>query len=204
VETRGAMPMAIRREHWISPEEYLEIDKASPNKKYEYEDGHIYAMSGGTTEHAQIAQNLITALTTHFAEGPCRAFSSDMRVQVAEQKYYLPDVVVTCNPEDTQRGVDIIRSPRLVIEVLSPSTETRDRGRKLITYQACPSIQEYVLVSTALQMVEVFRRHTDSNMWLYQQFRPSQEVEFTSINFTIPMTDLYKLTGIPEQEPEEE
>lgn len=196
--------MAVRREHWISPEEYLEIDRTSLNRKYEYEDGHIYAMSGGTTEHAQIAQNMIGALTTHFGEGPCRAFSSDMRVQVAEQKYYLPDVVVTCNPEDSQRGVDIIRSPRFVMEVLSPSTETRDRGRKLIAYQACPSIQEYVLASTELQMVEVFRRHGDSKMWLYQQFGSGQEIEFISIDFTIPMTTLYRLTGIPEQEPEEE
>lgn len=196
--------MAIQREHWISPEEYLEIDRASLNKKYEYEDGHIYAMSGGTTEHAQIAQNMIGALTTHFGEGSCRAFSSDMRVQVAEQKYYLPDVVVTCNPEDNQRGVDIIRSPRFVMEVLSPSTETRDRGRKLIAYQACPSIQEYVLASTELQMVEVFRRHENSKMWLYQQFRSDQEIEFISIDFTIPMATLYRLTGIPEQEPKEE
>src|SRR5437899_7774639 len=137
--------MTIQHEHWISPEEYLEIDRASLNVKYEYEDGRMYAMSGGTIEHAQIAQNLIGALTAHFGEGPCRAFSSDMRVQVAAGKYYLPDVVVTCNPEDIQRGVDIIRSPRFVMEVLSPSTETRDRGKKLITYQACPSIQEYVL-----------------------------------------------------------
>jgi len=196
--------MAVQHEHWISPEEYLEIDRASLNVKYEYEDGRMYAMSGGTTEHAQIAQNLIGALTAHFGEGPCRAFSSDMRVQVAEGKYYLPDAVVTCNPEDSQRGVDIIRSPRFVMEVLSPSTETRDRGKKLITYQACPSIQEYVLASTEYQMVEVFRRHGHSKMWLYQQLRLGQEIEFTSIGFTIPMTTLYRLTGIPEQEPEEE
>jgi Uma2 family endonuclease len=196
--------MAVQREHWISPEEYLEIARASLNVKYEYEDGRMYAMSGGTIEHAQIAQNLIGALTAHFKEGPCRAFSSDVRVQVAEKKYYLPDVVVTCNPEDCQRGVDIIRSPRFVMEVLSPSTETRDRGKKLITYQACPSIQEYVLASTEYQMVEVFRRHVDSKLWLYQQFRPGQTIEFTSLDFTIPMATLYRLTGIPEQEPEAE
>jgi Uma2 family endonuclease len=196
--------MAVQHEHWISPEEYLEIDRASLNAKYEYEDGHIYAMSGGTTAHAQIAQNMIRALTAHFGEGPCRAFSSDMRVQVAEQKYYLPDVVVSCSAEDNQRRVDIIRSPRFVMEVLSPSTEARDRGRKLITYQACPTIQEYVLVSTELQMVEVFQRHIDSKMWLYQQFRSGQEIAFTSIDFTIPIAALYWLTGIPEQEPEEE
>jgi Uma2 family endonuclease len=84
------------------------------------------------------------------------------------------------------------------MEVLSPSTETRDRRRKLIAYHACPSIQECILVSTQLQMVEVFRRHTESNLWIYQQFGPAQEIELPSINFTISMTTLYRLTGIPE------
>lgn len=190
--------MAVQHEHWISPEEYLEIDRASPDIKYEYEDGHMYAMSGGTVEHARIAQNMINALDTYFGEGPCRVFSSDVRVQVTEKKYYYPDVTVSCNPEDSQRGIDIIRSPRLVMEVLSPSTETRDRRRKLITYQACPSIQECLLVSTQLQMVEVFRRHTESNIWVYQQFGPAQEIELPSIHFTLPMTTLYRLTGILE------
>ena len=196
--------MAIQREHWISPEEYLEIDRASPDIKYEYEDGRIYRMSGGTVEHAQIAQNMIGALAIHFGEGPCRAFSSDVRVQVAEKKYYLPDVVVSCNSEDSQRGVDILRSPRFVMEVLSPSTEVRDRGKKLLAYQACPPIQEYVLAATELQMVEIFRRYGDGNLWVYQQFRQGQEIVFTSIDFTISMATLYRLTGIPEQEPEEE
>lgn len=195
--------MAVQREHWISPEEYLEIDRASLDVKYEYEDGRMYAMSGGTVEHAQIAQNIIAALAAHLGNGPCRVFSSDVRVQVTEKKYYFPDVTVSCNSEDSQRGVDIIRSPRLVIEVLSPSTEARDRSKKLLTYQACPSIQECVLVSTQLQMVEVFRRHADGKMWIYQQFGPGQKIELTSIDFTIAMEILYRLTGIPEQESEE-
>ena len=196
--------MAVQREHWISPEEYLEIDRASPDIRYEYEDGRIYGISGGTVEHAQIAQNMIAALAIHFGEGPCRAFSSDVRVRVAEEKYYLPDVVVSCNSEDSQRGVDIIRFPRFVMEVLSPSTEVRDRGKKLVAYQACPTIQEYVLTASELQRVEIFRRYGNGNLWTYQQFGPAQDVTFTSIDFTISMATLYRLTGIPEQEPEEE
>jgi Uma2 family endonuclease len=195
---KGESHMAVQHDHWISPEEYLEIDRASLDIKYEYEDGQMYAMSGGTIEHARIAQNMLAALDAHFGEGPCRVFSSDVRVQVTEKKYYYPDVTVSCNPEDRQRGIDIIRSPRLVMEVLSPSTETRDRRGKLLSYQACPSIQECILVSTQLQWVEVFRRHTESNIWVYHQFGPAQEVELTSINFTIPIATLYRLTDIPE------
>jgi Uma2 family endonuclease len=114
---KGESLIAVQHEHWISPEEYLEIDRASLDIKYEYEDGQMYAMPGGTVEHAQIAQNMISALAAHFGEGPCRVFSSDVRVQVSNKKYYYPDVSVSCNPEDSQRGIDIIRSPRLVISL---------------------------------------------------------------------------------------
>lgn len=136
--------MAVQHEHWISPEEYLQIDRASPDIKYEYVDGHMYAMSGGTIEHAQIAMNMIRALADHLQGSSCRVISSDVRVQVAEKKYFYPDVTVSCAPEDRQRGVDTIRTPRLVVEVLSPTTETNDRVQKFRFYKACPSIQEGV------------------------------------------------------------
>lgn len=197
--------MAVQREHWISPEEYLEIDRASLDVKYEYIDGHMYAMSGGTIDHAQIAMNLIRALADHFQTGSCRVFSSDVRVQIAEKKYFYPDVTVSCNPEDWQQGkLDIIHFPRLAIEVLSPSTEARDRRKKAPSYQACPTIQEYALISTQYQMVEVFRRHADGNMWLYHQYGPGQEAELASVKLIIPLADIYRLTDISEQEVEEE
>src|SRR2546429_2595401 len=151
------MIMAVQREQWINPEEYLVIDRASPDVKYEYDNGHMYAMSGGTVNHAEIALNLIIALRAHLDNGPCHAFSSDVRVQVAEKKYYYPDVTVSCNPEDWQQGThDIICTPRLVVEVLSPSTESFDRGKKFRTYQACSSIEEYVLINTTHHMVETY------------------------------------------------
>ncbi len=193
--------MAVRKEHWISPEEYLKIDRASTDVKYEYMDGLMYAMSGGTVNHAEIALNLIIALREHLGDGPCHAFSSDVRVQVAEEKYYYPDVAVSCNPEDWQQGAnDIVRTPRLVVEVLSPSTESFDRGRKFRTYQACPSIEEYVLIRTAYQEVEIFNRQGD--IWTYRRFGPGQEVELRSIGLTIPLAALYRRTDVPEQEPD--
>jgi Uma2 family endonuclease len=193
--------MVLQRERWISSEEYLELDRASLDVKYEYDDGHMYAMSGGTVEHGQIAINMIRALANHFGQGPCRAFSSDTKTQVAESKYYYPDVTVSCNPEDRQRGVTIIRSPRLVMEVLSPSTETNDRGRKFRAYRACPSIQEYILVSSQHQEVEIYQRQGD--VWVYRQFGPGQQVPLVSIGLSIAMADIYWLTDIAEQEPEE-
>jgi Uma2 family endonuclease len=193
--------MALRREHWISPEEYLEIDRASTDIKYEYVDGHMYAMAGGTVEHAEIAMNLIACLRAYLGKGPCHTFSSDVRVQVAEKKYFYPDVTVSCNPEDSQRGVDIIRSPRLIVEVLSPSTESRDRREKFRFYRACPSIQEYVLISSEHQEVEIYNRQGD--VWAYRHFGPGQEVTFTSVDLTVPIETLYRFTDVPEQEAEE-
>jgi len=193
--------MAIRHEHWISPEEYLEIDRASVDVKYEYTDGHMYAMSGGTAEHAEIAINMIAILKAHL-QSSCRVLSSDVRVQVAERKYYYPDVSVSCHPEDKQKGIDIIRYPRLVIEVLSPSTETNDRGKKFRSYKACSSIQEYVLINSQHQEVEIFHRQGD--MWAYHQYESDQEIDLASIRLTISLADIYRDVNVPEQEPEEE
>jgi Uma2 family endonuclease len=194
------MIMAVQQEQWISPEEYLAIDRASLDVKYEYDNGHMYAMAGGSRNHARIAMNLGTIVDAHLGDGPCRAFSSDVRVQVAEKKYYYPDVTVSCNPEDMTGDEDIIYSPRLVVEVLSPSTEARDRGKKFKAYQRCPSIEEYVLIRTEYQEVEIYNRQGD--IWTYRQFGPGQKVELLSINLSIPIAALYRRTDVPEQEPE--
>jgi Uma2 family endonuclease len=189
--------MALRREDFITPEEYLEIDRASQDVKYEYIDGHMYAMSGGTADHARITYNMANLLDAHLENGSCRFFQSDVRVQVAEKKYFYPDVTVSCDPEDQQGSIDIVHFPRLIVEVLSSSTEACDRRKKFIAYQACPSVQEYVLVNTQCQMVEVFRRQADGEIWLYRQFRPGQKVELVSIAFTFPTAALYRLTDVP-------
>jgi Uma2 family endonuclease len=190
--------MAAQREYWISPEEYLAIDRASEDVKYEYDDGHMYAMSGGSRNHARIAMNLGAIVDAHLGDRPCRVYSSDVRVQVAESKYFFPDLTVTCSPEDMPGGEDTIYFPRLVVEVLSPSTEIRDRGKKFKAYQKCSSIEEYVLIRTEYQEVEIYNRHGD--IWTYRQFGPGQDVELRSIGLTLPLAALYNRTDVPEPE----
>jgi len=198
--------MALPHQHWISPEEYLEIDGAS-DVKYEYDSGHIYAMAGGTQDHARIAYNMANLLDAYLANKPCRFFQSDVKVQVTEDKYYYPDVTVTCNPEDIKGNLDVIHAPRLVVEVLSPSTENKDRGRKLRAYQMCDSIEECVLISTREQAVEIYRRMPAADIlrvprggWTYQQYGPGENVELVSIGLVFPIEALYRLTDVPEQE----
>jgi Uma2 family endonuclease len=189
--------MALQHQHRISLEEYHEIERIS-EIKYEFADGHIYAMSGGTSQHSQIAINMLIALATHLRGKNCRPFNSDMKVLPSgdENPSYFPDVTVTCNPEDYKHDSTAIRSPRLVIEVLSPSTAYRDRSEKLRAYQACPSIDEYVMVSSHRQEVEIYHRE-NANKWTFTRYTAQQDVTLASIGLTIPVNEIYASTDVP-------
>jgi len=182
--------MAVQREQWISPEEYLAIDRASPDVKYEYMDGHMYAIAGGSRNHAPIAMNLGTIVDAHLGDGPCRAYSSDVRAKVSESKYLLPDLTVTCSPEDMPGEEDMIYSPRLVVEVLSPSTELNDRTWKLQNYTAHPTIEEYLLVDSRAMRIEIYRK--EQKKWIYDAFEADDEVELTTLGVHFPIVDTYE------------
>jgi Uma2 family endonuclease len=186
--------MAIQHERWISLEEYHEIERNS-DIKYEYSDGRIYDMSGGTSEHSRIAGNMYVKLDTHLQ---CRVFNSDMKVLPLgdENPTYFPDITVTCDPDDYKRGSTVIRSPRLIVEVLSPSTASKDRGEKMRVYKACASCEEYVLVSSHHQEVEVYHR-VSTNKWESTQYTVDQVVTLASVELTIPVAEIYAQTDIP-------
>src|SRR5579863_2851325 len=147
--------MALERTPDMNIEEYFELEENSPDTRYEYLDGYVYMMSGGSANHAMISGNIYAALRSLLRGSPCRVYNSDMKVRVSEKRYFHPDVTVTCDARD--RGTtDLIQSPRLVVEVLSPSTETRDRGRKLQSYLALPSVEAYLLVDSRTIRVEIY------------------------------------------------
>jgi Uma2 family endonuclease len=189
--------MALQHNHWISLEEYHEIERTS-EVKYEYSDGRIYAMSGGTSQHSQIATNMLIALVTHLRGKDCQAFNSDMKVLPLgdENPSYFPDITVTCNSEDYRHDSTVIRSPRLIVEVLSPSTAYRDRGEKLRAYQACPSVDEYIMVSSHHQEVEVYHRE-NANKWTLTRYTAQQHVTLASVGLTIPVSEIYAGTDTP-------
>jgi Uma2 family endonuclease len=189
--------VVAKRDGWISPEEYLRIDRESPDVKYEYVDGRIYAMAGGTIDHGQICTNL-TALLYPSVQDRCRLFSN-VRLQTPGEQYFYPDITVSCNSLDWQgRGrEDTFFSPCLIIEVLSPrSTESYDRREKFTYYQEFPTLQEYVLINTRRQLVEVYRRQ--GAKWDYQKLGPDEELELVTVGLSsIPVAALYKLTEVP-------
>ena len=189
--------MALQHDRWISLEEYHEIERTS-DVKYEYADGRIYDMSGGTFEHSRIAINMINKLDAHLSGKPCKVANSDMKVLPFgdENPSYLPDVTVTCNPDDYKRGSTAIRSPRLIIEVLLPSTAAKDRGEKLRAYQACASVEEYVMVSSHHQEVEVYHRE-GADKWTLTRYKHEQVVKLASVELMISVADIYAQTDIP-------
>src|SRR5579863_839969 len=184
---------------YMNVEEYLELDSNSLDGRYEYIDGYVYMLAGVTANHSIIGRNLITALNRLQQSNSCVVYTSDMRVRLSRKRYVYPDVTISCDPRDLGE-VSTLEHPRLVFEVLSSSTEAYDRGRKFSYYRACPTIQEYVLIDTQRQAVEVFRRETE-NLWTLHAFGPGDTVELASINISFPIAALYKNVALPDESP---
>ena len=120
--------MTLERTPTMSVEQYFELEENSPDTRYEYLDGYVYMMSGGSANHAAISGNIYAILRSLLRGSQCRVYNSDMKVRVSEQQYFHPDVTVSCDSYD--RGMAaVIRSPRLVVEVLSPSRGSRQRKK---------------------------------------------------------------------------
>ncbi len=184
----------------MTVQEYFALDYTAPDARYEYQDGKVRLMAGGSGEHDEIAYNTRVALNQQFQTGPCFVRGSDMRVLVAEDTYFFPDVTVSCDVADRRRGNTLIRSARTVVEVLSPSTEKIDRTDKLKTYQAWSSIQEIVLVSQFSPHVEVYRRNEEEgSSWSQQMYGPGEEMMLESLDICISLDEIYQ--GIDFDEP---
>ncbi len=183
---KGERAMAIENRRTMTVEEYFQLEENDPGTRYEYIDGHVYAMAGGTANHDTIKSNLQRILWSLLRGSPCRIYSSDMKVYISETRYFHPDVTVSCDPRD--RGtVQAIRSPRLVIEVLSPSTELTDRTWKLKNYRSHATIEEYVLVDSQACKVESY--HKEDNRWIYESFENSDEITLYSLGVRFALVD---------------
>ena len=162
-------------------EAYLELDKASKKIKYEYLHGYAYALAGGTIDHDTISGNAYSILDTLLSEeGRCKPHGPNVKVFFNETEYVYPDAFVTCDGEELEGTETEVRSPTLVIEVLSPGTEKEDRGEKFVAYQSIASLHTYILVNTRYQWVEVFRRG-DPN-WTYATYQPGEMIAIPELD----------------------
>ncbi|MDQ2905384.1 MAG: Uma2 family endonuclease [Chloroflexota bacterium] len=163
---------------------------------YEYLNGHVYMMTGGSPDHSIIGSNLNALLQTFLRGRRCIVYNSDVYVQLSEHYRVCPDVTVSCDPRD--RGAqEVVRYPSLVAEVLSPTTEARDRGQKSLQYRSCCSIQEYLLISSEFPLVEVFRRGKQG-FWLLYTLELNDTIELNSLGLRIPLADIYQNTSFLE------
>ncbi len=157
--------------------------------RHEYVSGQAYAMAGASARHNRIAGNIFARLNNHLDGADCEPFISDMKIRIAPDLFYYPDVVVTC---DAPGGDPYFRTePRLVVEVLSPTTERTDRHEKMAAYKNCPSVEEYALVSQDAMMIELHRRSGDN--WQVEIFTEADdECAFASVGLTLKVSDIYR------------
>jgi Uma2 family endonuclease len=178
----------------INVVEYLAGERESV-VRHEYVAGEVYAMAGASDRHNRIALNIASRLNNHLAGGPCETFISDMKIKVAADVFYYPDVVVTCDAA----GADAYfrTEPRLIIEVISPTTERIDRHEKMMAHKSVPSLQEYVLVSQDEPRVEVYRRKDKE--WEVSAFTDAEEqLRLTSVELSLSVGEIYRNVRLPE------
>lgn len=183
---------------YMTVEQYLTLDEAT-DAKYEFENGYVFMvrppstayddqavdMAGGSVAHAGVCAQLTYLLVGALRGKPCRAYTSDARMKLAERQYYYPDITVACG----QQTGSMLQNPTVVIEVLSPATEKRDRGAKFKTYKTLPTVQEYMLVGSEKKTIELYRREGD--FWRQYHYREGDLVELTSLGVRFPFDEVY-------------
>ncbi|TRT78048.1 MAG: Uma2 family endonuclease [Microcystis aeruginosa Ma_AC_P_19900807_S299] len=167
--------IALSNYHNLTPEEYLQFEEKSPIK-HEYIDGQIYAMAGTTDTHNIVSGNIYTIIRNHLRGSDCRVYFADVKVRLEKRNHFY---------SATYKSF-----PKLIIEVLSDSTEAFDRGDKFNDYQTLESLEEYVLVNSKHQRVETFRRG-EQGLWILQTYQ-QESFSLQSINLTASFRDLYE------------
>lgn len=202
-----SLPRTIAR---YTVEEYLALERGS-EERHEYLDGHIHAMAGESNEHADITSNLVGILNPQLKGTPWRVWTKDSKVlsgpairsyKSIKGLFSYPDIVVVCGePRFLDEHRDVLLNPTLIIEVLSPSTESFDRGEKFWRYRAhLASLTDYVQVSQALPLIERFRRQSNDEWVLSTVSDMAGSLHLASIDCTLQMSEVYDRVSFPEEE----
>lgn len=187
----------------LSPEEYLDFERSS-EEKHEYLDGEVFAMSGAKRNHNKIVTNLSGLVWQHLKGRNCESYANDMRVFVPKTGLYTyPDLAVVCGEPRFQDDVpDTLFNPVLLIEVLSESTESYDRGAKFQHYRSIDSLKEYILVSQSEARIEKFTRQGDGFWMLSEAIGPGSSITFESIDCEIPLAEVYDKVDLEREHPQ--
>ena len=188
---------ALRIEQPMSVEEYLAFERAA-EIKHEYDDGEIIAFAGASRKHNLVGGNTFRHLGNQLEGKPCEIYVTEMRVRVAPTKYVYPDVVVVCGePEFADEEFDILLNPTVVVEVLSPSTESRDRGDKLQYYSALESVKDYLLIAQDRIRVDHYIKQSPSEWNLHVYTEAEDKIEIASIGCNLSVAAVYARVNFP-------
>ncbi len=189
--------MSAAEKRYPTGEQYLAWEREADFKS-EYLRGEIYAMSGASLEHNIISTNLTREISNQLKDRPCQVLGSDMRVQIeAADAYFYPDLSGLCGGFDFHDDrKDTYKNPQFVIEILSASTESYDRGKKFFHYQSLPSLREYVLVSQGEAVGEVYRK--DGDRWIYQLLTgDGAALRLESVDCEVSISEIYRNVSFP-------
>jgi len=181
--------MALAERLKISVSDYLDGELLS-NLKHEYINGDVFAMVGVKRAHDIVTTNLIAALHAYLRGSSCRVYSGEMkvRVQTAETDcFFYPDLHVSCSATDTAEQFNC--QPKLIIEVLSESSERYDRAEKFHHYRKLPSLEEYILIAQDVERVECYRRN---ELWDLQIYRQGEIAVFQALGMELALADIYE------------
>ena len=186
----------------LTAAEYLALERAA-NFKSEFFNGEMFAMAGASREHNRVKENLVIEIGARLKGGRCQSYSSDQRVLIPQTELYAyPDIVIVCGePEYATHDRDTLINPRVIIEVLSPSTENYDRRLKFQHYEQIASFQEYVLVAQDQPHVERYVRQPDGT-WQFRAFANLADTfALATVSAEVPMADVYRGVTFPPPSP---
>jgi Uma2 family endonuclease len=192
--------MSTQTKHLISPEEYLASER-NAEVRSEFYRGEVTPMVGASRVHNLISACLGSELIQQLKGRPCEVYISDMRVKVSAKIYTYPDVTVACGDirfEDEQ--VDTLLNPTVIFEVLSPSTEHEDRGRKWVSYRTIESLREYILVAQDAPRVEHHLRQAEGGWLLTETHQLDDVLELPSIGCRLPLREIYAKVDVQNRE----
>ncbi len=177
----------------MSVEDYLILNRNSKDTRYEYLDGDVRMLAGGSPDHSIIIANLTSAIKGPLKGSPCRVYNSDVQLKLTEKRYVYPDITISYDERDRNQK-ETIHYPLVVVEVLSPTTEAIDRGKKAAYYRSCQTIQEYMMVDSEEVFVEVHR--LEEGRWTINDFEPGDSITLESLGIQFPIEDAYEGTSL--------
>jgi Uma2 family endonuclease len=190
--------VAVPKER-LTIEEYIEFDKNS-EERWEYFDGDVVSISGGTLAHNRIATNFVGGLQGKAVAKGCEVLAGDMRIKVPKASpYRYADIVVVCGPPviEIVQGLDVLVNPSLIIEILSPSTEAYNRGQKFVSYKSIDTFREYLLVAQDRPLITHYVCDENGN-WLRTDIEGlDNEIDIVTLSCKMSLREIYALVEFP-------